>query len=96
MPTTHFLAPPLFEQGCANEFIESGRILAATFSPRDDSLAVFARPNVRNIIILLIGVAEDGIVKGRSTILENGVLRRSTNILCCISNCAYGGTENSK
>lgn len=41
------LAPPLFEVGHSEEFAASGRTLATTFSPRDESLAVYAASNVR-------------------------------------------------
>ncbi|KAK7687336.1 hypothetical protein QCA50_009842 [Cerrena zonata] len=40
------LAPPLFELGHAEEFASSGRTLATAFSPRDESLAVYATNNV--------------------------------------------------
>lgn len=42
------LAPPLFELGHAKDFASSGRTLATAFSPRDESLAVYATNNVRN------------------------------------------------
>ncbi|TFK52007.1 hypothetical protein OE88DRAFT_1735010 [Heliocybe sulcata] len=46
MAGTHvYLAPPLLEFGDTKEFVESGRTLNTTFSPRDNSLAVFVGPN---------------------------------------------------
>lgn len=37
--------PPLFEQGSADSFRDSGRTLSLAFSPRDDSVAVFPTSN---------------------------------------------------
>lgn len=43
--TPIFLTPSLLEQGSAEDFNNSGRTVKLTFSPRDDSLAVFPANN---------------------------------------------------
>ncbi|THH20635.1 hypothetical protein EW146_g752 [Bondarzewia mesenterica] len=45
MDTIH-LYPPLLDKGQEQEFVESGRSLSATISPRDNSLAVYATNSV--------------------------------------------------
>ncbi|RDX54141.1 hypothetical protein OH76DRAFT_1552905 [Lentinus brumalis] len=43
--TTVHLAPPLFEQGAAEEFQKSGRTVSFAASGRDQTLAIYAAPN---------------------------------------------------
>ena len=47
MSRSVFLVPPLFEQRASEEFKKSGRTLSLAVSPRDNSLSVYATPNVR-------------------------------------------------
>ena len=47
LKNTAHLVPPLFD-GAADDFQKSGRTVSSTLSPRDNTVAVYAPPNVRN------------------------------------------------